>query len=314
MDFQLQKRDFRPARVSGAYPAPTQVAPRRPLNHPERVPVVLIHPGNIERLGLHYSWSTSAFVEICAAGANEQEVNEALRSARARVALLGIAAVDRFTGVSEVSNVTSIQRCLRSYPKIKWIVWSSLPSMAYREAAKAAGAIGYFDVPMTSDQLESAVEWAAAGRPIGWTNSSAPMTAPTRSAEAADSLVVTQSPPVNVGLSLSRPAWQLDSGHGLPQHVAQREVTNSSDKPIASIPAATQESRAEDLPTGPKLDDLSQREREVLQGLAAGRTNQQIADELYLSVKTIETYRSRLKQKLGMWHRSEMVAFFHSLV
>jgi DNA-binding NarL/FixJ family response regulator len=221
--------------------------------------------------------------------------------------------VDRFTGVSEVSNVAIIQRCLLSFPRLRWIVWSSQPSTVYRAAAKSAGAIGYFDVPMTSDQLQSAVEWADAGRPIGWTTSSAPMTESTRGPDAADNSQVAQAPAAIPGVTLPQQVWQLDAGHGPQRLNADLDVASSKDKPVSAIADANL-SADEALPTGPKLEDLSQREREVLQGLAAGRTNQQIADELYLSVKTIETYRSRLKQKLGMWHRSEMVAFFHSLV
>jgi DNA-binding NarL/FixJ family response regulator len=45
---------------------------------------------------------------------------------------------------------------------------------------------------------------------------------------------------------------------------------------------------------------LSNREREVLQLVVEGRTSAQIAGTLFLSVKTIETYRSRLMQKLGI--------------
>ena len=49
---------------------------------------------------------------------------------------------------------------------------------------------------------------------------------------------------------------------------------------------------------------LSQRELEVLRCIARGKTNQQTANELFLSVKTIETYRSRLAKKIGCSHRS----------
>ncbi len=48
------------------------------------------------------------------------------------------------------------------------------------------------------------------------------------------------------------------------------------------------------------LSVLSQREREVLQLVVEGKTSAEIADTLFLSVKTIETYRSRLMQKLGI--------------
>ncbi len=56
-------------------------------------------------------------------------------------------------------------------------------------------------------------------------------------------------------------------------------------------------------------DGLSQREREVLQLLAMGHTNQQIADKLYLSVRTVETYTARLKAKLGFRGRAELIRY-----
>lgn len=56
-------------------------------------------------------------------------------------------------------------------------------------------------------------------------------------------------------------------------------------------------------------DGLSEREREVLCLLATGHTNQQIADKLYLSVKTVETYKARLKEKLGIQGRAELVRY-----
>lgn len=60
---------------------------------------------------------------------------------------------------------------------------------------------------------------------------------------------------------------------------------------------------------GGALESLSEREREVLVFLARGHTNQQIADHLALSVKTVESYRSRLMSKLGLKDRAEMTRF-----
>lgn len=54
---------------------------------------------------------------------------------------------------------------------------------------------------------------------------------------------------------------------------------------------------------------LSRREREVLRLLAMGHTNQQTAEKLYLSVKTVETYKTRLKEKLGLKGRAELVRY-----
>lgn len=54
---------------------------------------------------------------------------------------------------------------------------------------------------------------------------------------------------------------------------------------------------------------LSPREQEVLRLIALGYTNQQAADQLYLSVKTVETYRARLMAKLGLRTRAELVRY-----
>ena len=57
------------------------------------------------------------------------------------------------------------------------------------------------------------------------------------------------------------------------------------------------------------LESLSSREREVLQLLVEGKSNPEIADNLHLSVKSVETYRSRLMQKLGIGDIPGLVKF-----
>ncbi len=56
-------------------------------------------------------------------------------------------------------------------------------------------------------------------------------------------------------------------------------------------------------------DLLSQREREVLRLVALGYTNGQIADQLFLSVKTVETYRERVMSKLDLKSRAALVRY-----
>jgi two-component system response regulator NreC len=58
--------------------------------------------------------------------------------------------------------------------------------------------------------------------------------------------------------------------------------------------------------TGP-LDDLSAREREVLRLLALGHTNHEIADQLVVSVRTVESHRAHIMRKLRAETRAEMV-------
>jgi DNA-binding NarL/FixJ family response regulator len=54
---------------------------------------------------------------------------------------------------------------------------------------------------------------------------------------------------------------------------------------------------------------LSQREREVLRMLSLGHTNQEIAKMLYISVRTAETHRAHIMQKLGLSNRAELVRY-----
>ena len=63
-------------------------------------------------------------------------------------------------------------------------------------------------------------------------------------------------------------------------------------------------------------DDLTERERDVLRRIALGHTNAEIAGQLFLSVRTVETHRAHIQQKLGRSSRAELVqyALEHKLV
>ena len=62
--------------------------------------------------------------------------------------------------------------------------------------------------------------------------------------------------------------------------------------------------------------DLTERELDVLRLIALGHTNNEIAGELFLSVRTVETHRAHIQQKLGMSSRAELVryALDHDLI
>jgi len=57
------------------------------------------------------------------------------------------------------------------------------------------------------------------------------------------------------------------------------------------------------------LQSLSKRERDILQLIVDGRSNREAAELLHLSVKTVETYRSRMLQKLGISNMAELMKF-----
>jgi DNA-binding CsgD family transcriptional regulator len=56
-------------------------------------------------------------------------------------------------------------------------------------------------------------------------------------------------------------------------------------------------------------DPLSDRERDVLRMLALGHTNQEIAVTLYISVRTAETHRAHIMQKLRLQTRAQLVRY-----
>jgi two-component system response regulator NreC len=56
-------------------------------------------------------------------------------------------------------------------------------------------------------------------------------------------------------------------------------------------------------------DSLSEREGEVLRMVAFGYTNTEIAQKLYLSVRTVESHRAHIQQKVGRTTRAELVAY-----
>jgi two-component system, NarL family, response regulator NreC len=63
-------------------------------------------------------------------------------------------------------------------------------------------------------------------------------------------------------------------------------------------------------------DELSERERDVLRLIALGHTNAEVAEQLYISIRTVESHRAHIQQKLGLSTRAELVRYSleHGLV
>jgi two-component system response regulator NreC len=97
----------------------------------------------------------------------------------------------------------------------------------------------------------------------------------------------------------------------LPKRASDREL-------VAAIQQVSAGSRYVDPEVGATLvvdnvasalDDLSERERDVLQLLALGYTNQEIGKKLYISVRTVDTHRAHIMRKLQLETRAELVLF-----
>lgn len=65
---------------------------------------------------------------------------------------------------------------------------------------------------------------------------------------------------------------------------------------------------APETPPGPP-DNLTEREVEVLKLVALGHTNAEIGQQLYLSVRTVESHRAHIQQKAGRSSRADLVAY-----
>lgn len=75
----------------------------------------------------------------------------------------------------------------------------------------------------------------------------------------------------------------------------------------ATLDIASLELRAREAVPRSGVELLTQREREVLQLIGEGRSNQQIADELSVSIKTVEAHRSHLRDKLRAKNRRDLI-------
>jgi DNA-binding NarL/FixJ family response regulator len=64
------------------------------------------------------------------------------------------------------------------------------------------------------------------------------------------------------------------------------------------------------VPNGhPALEPLSERERDIVPLLALGHTNQEIGEKLFISVRTVDTHRAHIMEKLQLHTRAELVMF-----
>jgi len=91
----------------------------------------------------------------------------------------------------------------------------------------------------------------------------------------------------------------LVTAHELGMHALEERLTACLSQTVTPLPPATLSS----------LDDLSQRKVEVLRLLAAGRSNRDIADALYISLNTVATHVRNILTKTGTANRTEAAAY-----
>lgn len=126
-----------------------------------------------------------------------------------------------------------------------------------------------------------------------------------------------------IGLGLRNPVLFL-SGHGdIPMVVEalKKGAFDFLEKPYSdntlvdrieqalAVEAASVADNAAALERQARLASLSEREREVMQRVAAGKLNKVIADELHIAVRTVEVHRARVFAKLGVKSAAELAGW-----
>ena len=74
-----------------------------------------------------------------------------------------------------------------------------------------------------------------------------------------------------------------------------------------TLERGNRDKRLQEADTVRRLEHLTQREREVMDLVVAGKLNKQIADELNISMKTVEAHRARVMEKMGVRTLAELV-------
>jgi DNA-binding NarL/FixJ family response regulator len=214
----------------------------------------------------------------------------------------------------------------RETPQTRLLVLSMHDDPAYVRMALAAGAAGYVMKKSADTELLEAIRTVAVGRTYsprladdapasGHRATSASVSGSqargesTHPAVGASAVTATgssagmKSPPIPEFRSPAAPT------HARPEPLADSPPSPgaSGASPGASSTGGAVSSQRESARNS--FAELSDRERQVLLLVARGHTNQAIANQLFLSVKTIESYRARLMNKLGLRNRAELTQF-----
>src|SRR5262249_48521343 len=135
-----------------------------------------------------------------------------------------------------------------------------------------------------------------------WREAEAHLAQRTRSAAAAEALTEAYLVAVDLGaLPFRTEIERLAARARIPLQVAPAEP---------AVAAPTEDRRR---PAAAKLRTLTTRERDVLFQVAAGRTNKEIAEQLYISPKTVSVHVSHILEKLGVRTRVQASAVVHEL-
>ncbi|MQT04459.1 response regulator transcription factor [Streptomyces jumonjinensis] len=297
-----------------------------PTAQPLRVVVADDNP--VVRAGLTALLQGRPDLDVVAEAVDGRQAYEAVLRHRPDVVLLDVR-------MPEVDGISALPRLVRLAPVL--MTTYSRESEVVHEALRL-GAGGYLvHGEFTAEQLVSAVHDIRAGRPAFSHSAAAALSAGVLGGPAARPPVrPAGSPPEAPGAVSDAPGYPLASQNEISpadrtgwRAVSQARPTSQSMhdahagaefREFAQQPSLTEanvghSSVRPGAAAGPRgvITELSRREAEVMELIASGLTNQQIAASCFISLKTVKNHINRIFAKLNAASRGEAIAIWHGL-
>ncbi len=254
--------------------------------------ILIIDPHELVRAGIRLACESKDSLEIVAEADDIVAGRPLVAKHRPDVILLDLANC-------QSSDCHLVKVLTDEFPQTAIVVFTSADSAEAASRVMAAGASGFLTKIAGLDEIAAAIRCVHAGRTfVSYSTAKRSDEATETSnsnklvsvvASMASDLVATNASP-----NTHRDSQTPDSSQNL--LAAKHDTAHQSGSPKPNKKAA----------------GLSQREVEVLGFLGEGMTNRQVAERLFLSVKTIETYRARIMKKFDLCDRSELVRFARS--
>ena len=249
--------------------------------------IVIIDPHELMRAGIRLACESRDSLEVVGEADNIETGRMLLSEHTPDVLVLDMA-------TCHAEELSVVSRLRAEFPGARILVFTAVDSADAASHVIASGASGFLVKTAGLDEIAVAIRCVHQGRTTITYTAAASVVDVNHSlpTQSCDSSVAKMAAKLASGL---RPTDSASSGPSC------RPLQAGGSISITEPPAAVGPAKG--------FAGLSERETEVLGLLAEGLTNKQVAERLFLSVKTVETYRSRIMKKNDLRDRSELVRF-----
>ena len=249
--------------------------------------LLIIDPHELMRAGIRLACESKPNLEIIGEADDAQSGRVIAEEKRPDVIILELPRCDE-------PDLQLVHHLHAEFPESRILVFTAVDGPDVASSVLRAGAAGYLIKIASLDEIAVAIQCVHVGRTF------VSHTCPPRATKGLPTANIGQGLQPQVGVDSSTKYSSADLNF-VSDHAPLRSLGMQSDGTIA----VTHRSSS----VAPKSSTLSQRESEVLNLLADGLTNKQAAEKMFLSVKTVETYRARIMKKHGLRDRSDLVRF-----